>query len=224
MDFFKRLSGRRVFSELHLILEEENPSAAIRRLHEYNLLSVIHPSIKLTKELDTLFNSLKKVLAWHDLLFLEESYMKWAIYFLALVRHCDRETTRDICERIELAPRYRDIFIKDRFEAEQCLSGLERNLPALNSTLYHKLARYKVELILYMMAVTDNENVMKSISNFFTRLRHIRPSVTGKDLLNLGLEPGPVYKKILQGVLDAKLDEQLKTRNDELAFVKEYVQ
>ena len=224
MDFFRRLSGRRVFAELRLILEEDNPTAAIRRLQEYNLLSVIHPSIKLTKELDALFNSLKKVLAWHDLLFLEESYMKWAIYFLALVRYCDRETTRKICERIELAPRYRDIFIKDRFEAEQCLSGLERNLPDLNSDLYHKLSKYKVELILYMMAVTENEKVMKTISNFFTRLRHIRIAITGKDLLELGLDPGPLYKKILHAVLDAKLNEQLKTRNDEFAFVKEYVQ
>jgi tRNA nucleotidyltransferase (CCA-adding enzyme) len=59
------------------------------------------------------------------------------------------------------------------------------------------------------------------ISNYFTRLRHIHTSVTGKDLLKMGLEPGPIFKKILQNVLDAKLNGQLKTRNDELGFVKE---
>jgi tRNA nucleotidyltransferase (CCA-adding enzyme) len=35
MDFFKRLSGRRVFTELRLILEEDNPTPAIRRLQDY---------------------------------------------------------------------------------------------------------------------------------------------------------------------------------------------
>lgn len=221
MDFFKRLSGRRVFAELRQILEEENPTAAVIRLHEYNLLPVIDPSITLTKELVDLFNSIKKVLSWHDLLFLEESYLKWAVYFLALIRHCDMETTREICSRIEIAPRHRDIFIKERFEADRGLLWMERNLPLANSTLYHQLAHLKIELTLYMMAATKNENVKKLISNYFTRLRHIHTSVTGKDLLKMGLEPGPIFKKILQDVLNAKLNGQLKTRNDELGFVKE---
>lgn len=224
MDFFRRLSGRRVFSELRQILEEENPTPAIIRLHEYDLLHVIHPSITFTKELVDLFNLVKKVLSWHDLLFLEEFYMKWTVYFIALIRHCDKETTHEICRRIELAPRYLDIFIKERFEADRCLYWMERNLPLSNSTLYHQLKGFRVELALYMMAVTKSENVKKSISNYFTRLRHIQPSVTGKDLIKMGLDPGPIFKEILQAVLDAKLNGRLKTRNDELGFVKNYVQ
>lgn len=224
MDFFRRLSGRRVFSELRQILEEENPTPAIIRLHEYDLLHVIHPSITFTKELVDLFNLVKKVLSWHDLLFLEEFYMKWTVYFIALIRHCDKETTHEICRRIELAPRCLDIFIKERFEADRCLYWMERNLPLSNSTLYHQLKGFRVELALYMMAVTKSENVKKSISNYFTRLRHIQPSVTGKDLIKMGLDPGPIFKEILQAVLDAKLNGRLKTRNDELGFVKNYVQ
>lgn len=224
MDFFRRLSGRRVFSELRQILEEENPTPAIIRLHEYDLLHVIHPSITFTKELVALFNSVKKVLSWHDLLFLEEFYMKWTVYFIALIRQCDKETTHEICRRIELAPRYLDIFVKERFEADRCLYWMERNLPLSNSTLYHQLKGFRVELALYMMAATKSENVKKSISNYFTRLRHIQPSVTGKDLIKMRLDPGPIFKEILQAVLDSKLNGRLKTRNDELGFVKNYVQ
>jgi len=146
MDFFKRLSGRRVFSELRQILEEENPTSAIIRLHDYDLLHVIHPSITLTKELVALFNAVKKVLSWHDLLFLEESYMKWTVYFLALIRHCDKET----------------IFIKERFEADRCLHWMERHLPLSNSTLYHQLTGFRIELALYMMAATKSEKVKKN--------------------------------------------------------------
>jgi len=224
MDFFRRVSGRRVFAELRQILEEENPTSAIIRLHEYALLPVIHSSIELTKELVALFDSLKKVLSWHDLLFLEEPYMKWAVYFLALTRHCDPETIRAICDRIEIAPRYRGVFTKDRFDADRCMQWMERHQPLANSTLYHQLTGFKIELILYMMAATKRQNVKRSISNYFTRLRHVQPSVTGKDLLAMGLDPGPVFREILQAVLDAKLNGQLKTRSDELGFVKEYVQ
>ncbi len=223
MDFFKRLSGRRVFAELYQILEEENPLAAIERLDEYDLLNVVHPSIELNNHMISLLNSVKKVLSWHDLLFLEEPYMRWAVYFLALTRHCDKETADEICMRIELAPRYQTIFCKERFEADRSMLWMERNLPAKNSTIYKQLAVFRIELILHMMAATKHETVKRSISNYVTRLRHIHTSVKGKDLKKMGLEPGPIYREILQAVLDAKLNGQLKTRNDELDFVKGYV-
>jgi tRNA nucleotidyltransferase (CCA-adding enzyme) len=74
-----------------------------------------------------------------------------------------------------------------------------------------------------MMASTKRENVKRSISNYFTRLRHIDISIKGRDLIDMGLEPGPIFRKILQAVHDAKINGQLKTRQDEFTFVKEYV-
>ena len=125
--------------------------------------------------------------------------------------------------RIELAPRYKTIFCKERFEADRSILWMERNLPEKNSTIYKRLAVFRIELILYMMAATEHKRVKRSISNYFTRLRHIEPSVKGKDLKKMGLEPGPIYRKILQAVLDAKLNGKLKTRDDEFAFVRDYV-
>jgi tRNA nucleotidyltransferase (CCA-adding enzyme) len=220
MDFFKRLSGRRVFTELRLILEEENPAPAIARLHDYNLLSVIHPSIKLTKELINLFNSVKKVISWYDLLYIEEPLMRWVIYFMALIRHCNRETSSDICSRFELAHRHQTLICVERFEAERRLYVLERKLPAKNSTLYKRLTGLKNELLLYMMAATRQEKVKRAISHFFTRLRQVEPAIGGKDLLEMGYKPGPIYRDVIQAVLDAKLDGRLKTRKEELAYAK----
>ncbi len=224
MDFFKRLSGRRVFTEIRQILEEETPLSAILRMDEYRLLDVIHPSIQLNDDMISLFNSVKKVLSWHDLLFLEEPYMKWAVYFLALIRYCDKETTREICTRIEIAPRYSTIFCKERFEADKHILWMERHSPLKNSVIYRKISIFRIELILYMMAATKNERVKRSISNYFTQLRHIRTAITGKDLKKLGIEPGPIYREILDAVLDSKLNGKIRTYNDELSFVKGYVQ
>ncbi|MEE8541694.1 MAG: CBS domain-containing protein [Desulfobacterales bacterium] len=220
MDFFKRLSGRRVFTELRLILEEENPVPAIVRLQDYDLLRVIHPSISLDDELTALLNATKKVLSWYDLLFLEESYMKWTVYFLALVRQCTPQTTAEICRRLELAPRFSPIFCEARFACDQCLKWLERHLPVKNSVLYHKLSAFKTELILYMMSAAKAEKIKKTISFYFTNLRYTTVGIRGKDLLTLGLKPGPAFRQILDAVLDAKLNGSLRTRRDELEYVK----
>ncbi|MBU4345087.1 MAG: CBS domain-containing protein [Proteobacteria bacterium] len=223
MDFFKQLSGRRVFNELRQILEEENPVPAVKRLYDYKLLKVIHPSIKINEEVVSLLNSVKKVLSWHDLLFLEELYMKWAVYFLVLVRHCDDKTSDEICTRFELSPRHKTIICKERFQADKCLLALERTRSVKDSFLYKQLYGFKTELILYMMAVTKQKRIKKSISRYFTNLRYVTTSVTGKQLIKMGLKPGPIYREILEAVLYAKLDGRLKTANDELKFASDYV-
>jgi tRNA nucleotidyltransferase (CCA-adding enzyme) len=223
MDFFRGLSGKRVFSELRLILEEENPPAAIIRLNDFDLLKVIHPAVMLDKFLIALLQSVKKVLSWHDLLFLEESYNKWVVYFLALIHQCDSKRSGEICERFELAPEYCKIFCSKRFEADQCIFWLERNLPVSDSTLYRKLNSFKTELILYMMAAARQQKVKKAISHYFTKLRRVRIAIKGRDLKKLQLKPGPIYRQIMQAVLDARLDGRLKTKQDELDFVRRYI-
>ena len=221
MDFFKQLGGRRVFSELRQIFEEENPVAAIRRLNDYGLLKVVHPSISLDQDLILLFDSVRKVLSWFDLLFLEESYMKWAVYFLALIGQSDIPVSEEICSRLELAPRYSVIFYKERFEADQKLYGLERSLPHQNSELYKQLHGLRTELLLYLMAKTRKQSVKRSISRYFTHLRYIIPTVMGKDLIKMGIPPGPIYRKLFNSVLMAKLNGILKTKADEINHVRE---
>ncbi len=223
MDFFRQLSGRRVFTELRLIFEEENPAPAIQRLDDYGLLEILHTDLTPDKKRRDLFHSVKKVLSWHDLLFLEESYLRWAVYFAAMVEGCSRHTTEAICEKLELAPRHRAIFNRDRFEALDALYRIRRDMDMENSDLYRELSPFKTEMILFMMAAAKDEGIKKAIAHYYTQLRFVAPFVTGKDLKNMGLTPGPLYREILDAVLDAKLNGLVKTRDDELNFVRNYV-
>jgi tRNA nucleotidyltransferase (CCA-adding enzyme) len=220
MDFFRELSGRRMFNELQLILQEENPAAAIARLNDFGLLKVVHPALVCDKHLIALLSAVRQVVAWHDLLFLDDSYMKWAVYFLALIQRCERPQALEICQRLELTPRMQKLFIADRANAEEALRWLVRHLPVDNSTLYHRLAGLRTELILFMMAATDKEKVKKAISFYFTRLRRMSISLKGEDLKRLGVSPGPIYREVLQAVFNAKLNGQLESYEDELEFAR----
>jgi tRNA nucleotidyltransferase (CCA-adding enzyme) len=73
------------------------------------------------------------------------------------------------------------------------------------------------------MAATKYERVKKSISKYFTQLRPVKILITGQDLKRMGLEPGPIYREILDAVLHARLNGQLKSKNDEIKFVDTYV-
>jgi tRNA nucleotidyltransferase (CCA-adding enzyme) len=224
MNFFKQVSGPRVFTELRYILEEENPVAALLRLMDYDLLTVLHPDLTYNKKhLISMLESTVKIIAWHDLLFLDEPCMNWLVYFMVLLRQLGRQMANEICERLHFPPRIKHMLIKERLKAEIILHGLEHHLPGQNSELYQRLTGFKPELILYMMVITNNEETRKAISHYYTRLRNIRISLKGADLKVMGVPPGPVYREILQSVLDRKLNGLLKTREDELAYVKQHL-
>jgi tRNA nucleotidyltransferase (CCA-adding enzyme) len=90
--------------------------------------------------------------------------------------------------------------------------------------LYHQLHEFRTELILYMLAATHNTAVKKNISLYYNKLRNIRPSINGNDLIAAGLDPGPAFRSILDAVLDAKLNGELASRRDELEFVDRWIQ
>jgi tRNA nucleotidyltransferase (CCA-adding enzyme) len=82
------------------------------------------------------------------------------------------------------------------------------------------LAGLRTELILFMMAATDKEKVKKAISFYFTSLRRMSISLKGEDLKRLGVSPGPIYREVLQAVLDAKLNGQVESYEDEVEFAR----
>lgn len=223
MDFFKRLSGRRVFTEIRLLLEEENPTPAIVRMQDFDLLKVIHPTIELNEAMIELLNAAKSVIAWHDLLFVEESYMRWAVYFMVLIHSCDLKKSLQICRKMGLAPRYTRVLCQERLMAQRRLYEIELQRPKKASILYHQLHTFRTELILYMMATTRKRAVKKSISYYYNQLRNVQLSISGKDLIAAGLEPGPQFSRILQTVLDAKLNGELETHQDELRYLRKLI-
>jgi tRNA nucleotidyltransferase (CCA-adding enzyme) len=70
------------------------------------------------------------------------------------------------------------------------------------------------------MAKTTDEEVKKYISLYFTQLQNVRILITGDDLKEMGLQPGPRYREILDKVMKAKLDNKVASRDDELARVR----
>ena len=100
---------------------------------------------------------------------------------------------------------------------------LQKKLPVENRTLYELLSGLRIEMILYMMVCAGSRKIKRAISHYVTKLRYVDITISGKDLMNLGLEPGPVYRSIMQEVLNAKLNGKLATRKDELEYVQQYL-
>ena len=222
VDCFKHLSGLRVLSELKQIFSEENPIPAIRTMTEYGLEKVIHPRLEITPVTYQMLESANKTLAWHDLLYVDEVYPRWAVYFMVLLTRCTFKVSEQICDRLMIPAGERHLLLETRYKAENRLSFIESNHPVSRQALYWALINFNTVFILYIMALTRNEAVRKDISNFYTDYRHVKPRIQGRDLIKIGVRPGPAFTKILNEVLNARLDGKLDTREKEMAFAESF--
>ncbi len=71
------------------------------------------------------------------------------------------------------------------------------------------------------MAKTGSEKVRRLISSYFTNLKGTEIQLRGKDLLKMGFSPGPFFKEIFDRLLEARLNDLVKTKADEIRFVEE---
>jgi tRNA nucleotidyltransferase (CCA-adding enzyme) len=224
MNFLNRLGGKRLLTELVYILREKEPLLAIERMASLGLLQFIHPELKITTGTRNVLEETDKILSWFDLLFLERRYEKWAVYFLALCESLTNGQFLETCNRLSVSEQYKEKLFEMRKTGEGILDNMHRrtarHLKILRSETYYWLKGLPVEILLYMMAKTGDEAVKKYISLYFTQLQNIHCLITGDDLKEMGLPPGPRYKEILDKVLKARLDGEVTTREEEMRLVR----
>ncbi len=224
IDCFKNLSGLRVLSELKQIFEEDDPIPAIKSLQHYGLEKILHPDLNIDNDTYKLFNEVYKVISWYDLLYTDEKCLKWAIYFMALIKKCPYKTANELCARLNFPEKEKTLVIKNRLKAQKNLSIIEQNLPLKNSELYSLCSNFKTEHILYMISAAGSGNCKKAITHYYTKLKDIRISMRGRDLVNMGLKPGPHFSRILLRLLNAKLDKEINSEQEERDYVSKLIE
>ncbi|MBU0730174.1 MAG: CBS domain-containing protein [Proteobacteria bacterium] len=221
MDLFNRFSGRRFFGELQLILSEEDPLPAINRLNQFNLLKFLSPTLKLDQRLKHILDDTQKAIAWHKLLYLNEPCQLWMVYLLALTARTPMNEVLSFCINFEVPEKYRQILIKEKSDVYKIDQSLHRRTPFRASEAYWLLHDLSHEGVLYLMGITKKKSAKKLISHYFTTLRHMKTFTTGAVLKKMGYPAGPIYRTILNHVLEAKLDGLVKTRKEERSMIKE---
>ena len=215
MNWVESLASHRIFLEIKLTLKEEDPLKAITRMNELGLLKFISPDIKLTDNLMNLLEEIKKVIAWYNLLYLEDPLERWKIYWYGLTSPLDAKAFGKLAKEMginrKMAPQRRT--------GNKLLDSLFR-FDGTNYQLYTLLRPYDTETLLYLMAKAKTEKMKRLISFYFTKLKGVKISVVGKDLLQMGLKSGPVFKEVFDSLLEARLNNLTKTKDDEICFVK----
>lgn len=216
---FKDVAGRRLLLELKLILKEQDPISAIKRMNEFNLLQFISPELEFTEKTELLLEEVKRVIAWYNLIYVEEPFEPWKVYWHTLTTSLDNKALESLADRLGMVDLDSRKMISQRERVNMLLDELFRS-DGNNYQIYTLLAPYDTESLLYVMAKTNSEKIKRIISTYFTRLKGIKIRLTGKDLSKMGFQPGPIFKKIFDQLLEARMNDLIKTKDDEVKFVR----
>jgi len=220
MDFLKNLSGKRIDTELQLILKEEKALSIIRRMAEFGLLTYIHPAIQYTAGMKALLKNCKDVWSWFKLLFLDDTCEQWLVYFIGLIDQLTIAETESLCASFHIHKNEAGKIMSAKTQGLEVLNWMLTKRSFKNSELYRHLNGLPVEVCLYLMAKTNQQAVKKAVSLYFTHLQNCTIHVTGDDLIRMGIKPGKIYTQILDDLHNAVLDEKVAGRKNELEYIR----
>lgn len=224
MNLFGKGDDVRFFSELKIILSEKDPLPALERLGQFNLYQFLWPDLQPHYRVDRRYRhallQAQQALAWYRLLFPEETCNNWIVYLLTIMSRSPEEVLENFCIRFAVSDKVKEFLLTQKRLVKKNLEFLHRNTTLKNSEIVTTLHEIANEGLLYMMAIARKRHITRAISFYITQLLEITPLLTGKDLIDMGYQPGPQFQKILNFLLMAKLDQEVKTKEDELAAVR----
>lgn len=221
LDLVSRLPKPRLFSELELILKETDPVSILARLADLGVGTSIHPALTLDKAHIALLEETQEVLSWFSLLFLDEKVEKWEVFFLALLDPLSPAEAKKLAKDLGVRSRLRELVRICKDEGMGVIQQLVLPPAISRKTIHDILSVVPNEVILYLMAWSKHPDIKRYISLYFTQLKNVRHQVGGQDLIDLGYSPGPRFKEIFDAVLERKFLGDLRTKAEEIAFIRE---
>ncbi|HDQ40284.1 MAG TPA: polya polymerase, partial [Desulfonatronum sp.] len=225
LNLFQKLSGRRLFHELQLIMQENEVLACFRRMDGFNILQSLHPLLKMSNHLEKVLDEVERVLNWYRLLYLELEVQAWKVFFLGMATGLDDVQFQILLRRLNFSK-------KDEQHFQQLRQGIAETVQFLHdwqnrngslSELYSILHPLPLEAVLYLMARSQKEEMRRHISLFLTQLQTQKLAISGKDLKTMGLKPGPSYSVILKTLHAAMIDGHAVDRKSQLMLARRLV-
>ena len=227
LDMLGKLSGSRLFNELRHVFDEKDVPSCIRRMESWNLLRMIHPVLRFNPSKDILVSSIDEVLAWYRLLYSAPAPRNWMVYLLGLCSGAKYPDVADLLDRLAFIERAKSDFLSLREKCRKTqdrLTFLQKKGTLPMSAIYETLHQLELEGQLFLMArYGQGHGINQDISLYLTKLRDVKPDISGDDLATLGEIPGPLYGEVLRHVLAAKLDGTAPAREQQLALASRYL-
>lgn len=210
LSLLDNVSGARIRHEIEKILREELPEVVLARLNDIGVTEAIHSSMvdNVGEWLESKFVLAREYPLVSDIV---------SVYFGLWLYKLSSDEVASICTRLQVSAKIERSLIQIG-RMKSILSELD--VSARPSDIASKLENLSDIALDVLVVAVGNNDIRKNIERFRDDLRYVEPITNGKDLLELGLFPGPGLGRILLRLKVAWLDGDISSKEEENELVE----
>ncbi|MBM3262075.1 MAG: CCA tRNA nucleotidyltransferase [candidate division Zixibacteria bacterium] len=205
-----RLSGHRVLEQLRTVFAEKYPCQVIERLGALGVLRAVYPALDAGELVSRIFERLSTKRQEMAL----DSETFFVLGLLGLAVPLSAKTVQKLTERLH--PDRRTVeALKNLPDMKTLTEGVVADRITTRAGFFEHARRLSPDTGLFFALTSDHPVVRTCCETYYFTDRHVRLSIDGNTLSELGIPEGPVYGRILDSVLAAKIDGVVLSADDE---------
>ncbi|MBI2856371.1 MAG: CCA tRNA nucleotidyltransferase [Chloroflexi bacterium] len=202
------ISGDRLRKEIHLWIRERRPCPLLLRAYHLGVLGAIHPS--LSRAGPALESAMQLAGDGH----LEEQ-----VWIALMAYALSPQEGEHLIQRLRMPSGWATT-VRDAIAIRDVLPTVSQpDVPP--AQLYDALVRRSPAAVRACALATPREEARWNLSLFLEKLRHVRPALNGRDLIELGIPQGPAVGEMLSRLRRSQLEGAVGSREEEVTLVKQ---
>jgi tRNA nucleotidyltransferase (CCA-adding enzyme) len=217
-----RLSGPRLANEIFALMKEPRPDLAMRRLRRLDLLRFLHPRLSPGMRTERLMTVLPRAIGWWRRHCPKESLHAALLGLMALLAESPLSVISSVSRRLQLSTAHSRALEWAGEKTSRISKALSGHALLRPSKIYRMLSDLPDEGVALVLAKgwtttkgLPTRRLQRRLKKYLTRDRHVTTTINGETLKRLGLQPGPQFRKILDRLLDERLDGRITARAQE---------
>ena len=210
IDMLATVSADRIRYEIECIFREKCPEKVFNRAGELGVLAALQPSLKGDGSLKEKFEQARRECA--------PELPSFDLYLALLAYPLTIDEVEQLILRLNL-PKLSAKTLRDTIAIKNKMRSL--STPGVSpSAIYNLLRDFSPAALEANSLVTQSAVAGQAIHLFLNRLQDVEISLTGDDLIRMGIAPGPQIREMLNILHQAKLNGKISTRHDEEEVIK----
>jgi len=206
------LSGVRLRDELVALLREADVEWTLGRLYELGVARQVHPKLATGTKTATLVHRVDTLVKE---LGVQEEVVSWRLRLAAMTRNMEHEELYLWLEQLKIK-RSDSAVIRAAVVVgpllRSSLAGDEMN----DWEVYRALRTTPVEALVFALGSMEPGPAETRLRRYLTDIRHRTLSISGDDLLALGVKKGPAVGRMLERLKEMRVLETIEGREAEL--------
>jgi tRNA nucleotidyltransferase (CCA-adding enzyme) len=203
---FERLSGQRLRRELEVLLVEPHPTPALALVAELGLLPAICSGLKWSEDVRSYLMEVEGQLAWYQLEELGVLPEPWILFLGGMALASGAEVIEELAQRLQLGGPIEELFLTFPAVVDEIKAAANSGLSL--SQQAQIVEQRPAEALLLAMAALPLQS-RRSLANAAVAAERVRLPVTGQDLIDGGVSPGPHIGRALRLTRDALIDDMI---------------